>query len=324
MSTDLNPASGSVSIMKRKLIIPVLSLIYLLLAYVTTGIRNDHFLLVAIVNGSFFISKLTRRFITGFSIFVIYWILFDSMKLWPNWSFTEVDILPLYNLEKSWFGIMHEGVLLTPNEFFILHKTTFLDILSASFYLCWVPLPLIFAFYLYNKRKDLFIRFSLAFFFVNILGFIIYYVHPAAPPWYYAEFGNTLNTATKSNAAGLLRFDEYFGINLFADLYSKGSNVFAAMPSLHSAYPLIGFIYAARLSKKYFMYVFGIVSIGIWFSAIYLYHHYTLDIVVGISCAVIGVYILENYILSSTRSRNWLQNFEKAITAASDQEKTVI
>lgn len=314
MSDDLISESTSFAKLKSRFIVPFLSLIYLLLAYLTTGIRNDHVLLVCIVNASFFISPLTRRFITGFSIFVIYWILFDSMKLWPNWSFAEVDIEPIYNLEKSWFGIMHEGSLLTPNEFFNLHQNTFLDLLSSSFYLCWVPLPLIFAFYLYNKRKDLFIRFSLAFFFVNLIGFIIYYSHPAAPPWYYEEFGNTLNTATKSNAAGLLRFDKYFGVNFFADLYSKGSNVFAAMPSLHSAYPLIGFMYASRLKKKYFQIIFGIVSVGIWFSAIYLYHHYTLDIVAGITCAVIGVYILENYVLATERSRKWLKDFEIAIT----------
>lgn len=106
----------------------------------------------------------------------------------------------------------------------------------------------------------------------------------------------------------------------FSDMYSKGSNVFAAMPSLHSAYPLIGFIYASRLNKKYFMYIFGIVSVGIWFSAIYLYHHYTLDIVVGIACAVVGVYILENYILSRERSKKWLMNFEKSITMNLDRE----
>ena len=141
MNTKLNPASSSEKSFKRKLIIPLLSAIYLILAYITTGIRNDHLLLVTIVNASFFISDLTRRFITGFSIFVIYWILFDSMKLWPNWSFAEVDILPIYNLEKNWFGIMHEGVLLTPNEYFNLHQTTFLDILSSSFYLCWALVP---------------------------------------------------------------------------------------------------------------------------------------------------------------------------------------
>jgi membrane-associated phospholipid phosphatase len=152
---------------------------------------------------------------------------------------------------------------------------------------------------------------------VNILGFIIYYTHPAAPPWYYAEFGNVLHTDVKSNAAGLLRFDHYFGITLFADLYSKGSNVFAAMPSLHSSYPLIGFIYASWLSGKYFMYIFGIVSAGIWFSAVYLYHHYTFDILAGISCALVGVTILEKIIFANATVKKMLSSFEKEITKVS-------
>lgn len=314
MIIENNTEGRSTSNLLSKLMVPLLSVLYLIIAHFTTGIRNDHIFLVGIVNASFFISDLTRRFIVGFSIFVIYWILFDSMKLWPNWSFNNVDILPIYNLEKSLFGIHHGSTVLTPNEYFNLHQNVFFDLLCSAFYLCWIPLPLIFAFYLFNYRKDLFLRFSLAFFFVNILGFIIYYTHPTAPPWYYEAYGNVLDTSIKSNAAGLIRFDKYFGITLFEDLYSKGSNVFAAMPSLHSAYPLIGFIYAKRLNKKYFMYIFGIVSIGIWFSAIYLYHHYTLDIIVGISCALLGIAILEKLIFSSNKVEKWLLNFEKSIT----------
>lgn len=320
MSKEINTEGNSIPLLWSKLTIPLLSVLFLFIAFFTTGIRNDHVLLVGIVNASYFISNMTRRFIIGFSIFVIYWIIFDSMKLWPNWSFSEVDILPIYNLEKSLFGIQHGTVILTPNEYLSLHQNTFLDLISSAFYLCWIPLPLIFAFYLFNYRKDLFLRFSLAFFFVNMIGFIIYYTHPAAPPWYYEEFGNILKTSTKSNAAGLIRFDKFFNVTFFEELYSKGSNVFAAMPSLHSAYPLIGFIYASYLQKKYFMFIFGIVSAGIWVSAIYLNHHYILDILVGIACALLGIVILEKIIFPAPKIKNWLMNFEKAITPASNQE----
>ena len=165
MSKEINTEGNSIPLLWSKLTIPLLSVLFLFIAFFTTGIRNDHVLLVGIVNVSYFISNMTRRFIIGFSIFVIYWIIFDSMKLWPNWSFSEVDILPLYNLEKSLFGIQHGSLILTPNEYFNLHQNTFLDLLSSAFYLCWIPLPLIFAFYLFNYRKDLFLRFSLAFFF---------------------------------------------------------------------------------------------------------------------------------------------------------------
>lgn len=322
MNEKIKNEETSGSFNKGIFIVPLLSIVFLILAFFTTGIRNDHFLLVAVVNGSYFISNLTRRFIIGFSIFVVYWVIFDSMKLWPNWSFHNVDILPIYSLEKSIFGINHNGTILTPNEFLSLHHSTFLDLLTSSFYLCWIPLPLTFAFYLFNYRKDLFLRFSLAFFFVNVLGFIIYYTHPAAPPWYYEQFGNVIDTTTKSNAAGLLRFDQFLGVHFFEDLYSKGSNVFAALPSLHSAYPLIGFIYASRLKRKHFKYIFGIVSAGIWFSAIYLYHHYTLDILVGISCALLGVYILETRIFTIPKVQLWLLNYEKLITPTALPEYT--
>ena len=320
MNTTIDTEAGSGKLPKGYWTIPLLSVIFLTIAYFTTGIRNDHIVLVGIVNISYFLSNLTRRFIIGFSIFIIYWIIFDSMKLWPNWSFNSVDIVPIYNFEKSLFGIHHEGVLLTPNEYLKLHHSTFMDLTTSAFYLCWVPLPLIFAFYLYNKRKDLFIRFSLAFFFVNILGFIVYYTHPAAPPWYFEEYGNILHTSIGSNAAGLIRFDQYFGISFFEDMYSKGSNVFAAMPSLHSAYPLIGLVYASRLNKKYFMIIFSIVAAGIWFSAVYLYHHYLLDIIAGIACAILGITILEKFILSAPQVKTWLSNFEKAITPVSRPE----
>ena len=167
------------------LIVPILSVLFIFFAYVTTGIRTDHLVLVVIVNACYYISSSSRRLITGLGILIVYWIIYDSMKTWPNWAFHEVDILPLYNLEKLLFGIRYGNNILTPNEFFLIHSFVPVDILCAVFYLCWMPLPLFFAFYLYSKNKNLFLRFCMAFFIVNCIGFIIYYIHPAAPPWYY-------------------------------------------------------------------------------------------------------------------------------------------
>ena len=263
------------------LLIPFLAILFLLFAKFTTGIRPDHYLLVAIIITFYYISSFTRRLITGLAIIIVYWIIFDSMKACPNWAFNDVDIQPLYDFEKKLFGIIINGDTLVPNEYFLLHTSVAADIICGIFYLGWMPLPLLFAFYLYFKNKNLFLRFCMAFFIVNIFGFIIYYAHPAAPPWYYLEHGNLLDVNTKSNAAGLLRFDQFFGINLFENLYSKGSNVFAAMPSLHASYPLIGLFYAFKQPLKWMRVVFAVVMCGIWFAAIYLTHHYILDVIAG-------------------------------------------
>ena len=296
------------------LIIPLLSLCFLFAVKLTTGLRFDHFLLVGIVNASFYLSGFTRRLITGLGVIIVYWIIFDSMKAWPNYLYNTVHIQSLYDLEKSIFGININGINVTPNEYFLSSPNTFLDILCSVFYLTWVPLPLLFAVYLYSINKNLFLRFCFAFLTVNIIGWIIYYTYPAAPPWYIAEHGPILNTATKSYAAGLLKFDHYFGVHLFENLYAKGSNVFAAMPSLHSSYPMIGLFYALRQPRRWMSIVFALVIIGIWFSAIYLNHHYILDVLAGILCGVTGIIVFEKMILKSEWFSRFFRKYEMAIT----------
>lgn len=236
------------------------------------------------------------------------------MKAWPNWAFNDVDIVPLYHLELKLFGINYNGNIIIPNEYFLIHYSTVMDIVCGLFYLSWMPLPLLFAFYLYFTNKNIFLRFCMAFFIVNIFGFIVYYLHPAAPPWYYLLHGDVLDVTTKSNAASLLRFDKFFGITLFEGLYSKGSNVFAAMPSLHASYPLIGLYYALKQPVRTITIIFAVVMCGIWFSAVYLTHHYILDVIAGILCGVLGISVFEKILLKNRYFDKFMKAYERKIS----------
>jgi hypothetical protein len=285
---------------------------YLLLSALLVGFKTDQLVLIFIFNTLFYISEGTRRFILGFSIFIVYWILFDYMKAFPNYIFNAVHIKDLYGLEKNLFGIHYHGLTLTPNEYWKLNSNAFLDVLTGLFYLMWVPVPLAFATYLFFKNKEQFVRFSLTFVWVNLLGFVLYYAFPAAPPWYVQEHGFTFMAKTAGNTAGLARFDHYFNITLFQGIYSKGSNVFAAMPSLHSSYPVIVAYYGLKNKLGKINIFFFIVMIGIWFSAIYTSHHYTLDVLAGISCAIIGI-ISFNYLIKHSRLKDFVRYYVKRI-----------
>lgn len=271
----------------------LVSAIYLLLSVWLVGFKTDQLVLIAIFNGLYYSSGITRKFITGFSIFIVYWIIFDYMKAFPNYTFREVHIEALYRAEKALFGITTTGGQLTPNEYFKLHHFTVGDWLSGIFYLCWVPVPLLFAAYLFFKERSLFLRFALAFFVVNMIGFVAYYVYPAAPPWYVQEHQFNFIASTAGNTAGLKRFDELAGVPVFQSLYAKGSNVFAAMPSLHSAYPVIVLYYGIKGGYRYASIIFAAVMAGIWCSAVYTSHHYVLDVLAGIGCAVAGIFLVE-------------------------------
>jgi len=290
------------------------SALYLILTSFFIGFKTEQIILILLFNILYYLSPLTRKFILGFLIFIVFWILFDSMKAFPNYRFNIVHIKELYFAEKKWFGINSHGTILTPNEFAQLHTTTGLDVIAGLFYLNWVPIPLIFAFYLFRKNKMQFLYFSLSFLLVNIIGFIIYYIYPAAPPWYVQKYGFLLNINTPGNTAGLGRFDIFFGINLFGSLYAKSSNVFAAMPSLHSAYPVIVFYYGLKNKLGYINILFFIFMIGIWFAAIYSFHHYTLDVLVGVLCAIMTLFIFNYILVKQTGFKSFLIKYSNVIS----------
>lgn len=270
---------------------------YLLLSKILIGYKVEQLILVLLFNILFYLSHPIRKFITGFSIFIVFWIIFDYMKAFPNYHYNTVHIESLYNAEKQLFGIHFNGVLLTPNEFWLHHTNTFLDIMSGIFYLCWMPVPLFFAGWLFfTNRREQFMLFSLTFLFVNLIGFIGYYVYPAAPPWYVQQYGFDFIPHTPGNTAGLHRFDDFFHTGIFSALYSKSSNVFAAMPSLHSAYPVIVLYYGLKNKLGPINIFFAMVVTGIWFAAIYSSHHYVLDVIAGVGCAALGIFIFQKWI----------------------------
>ncbi|HEU4903314.1 MAG TPA: phosphatase PAP2 family protein [Flavisolibacter sp.] len=276
------------------------SLLYFAISFFLIGFKTDQLVLVAIFNFFYFASKATRRFIIGFSIFIAYWIIFDYMKAFPNYRYNDVHIASLYHMEKSFFGIHWNNVFLTPNEFFAHNTATSLDILSGIFYLCWVPVPLAFAAAMFFRNRTAFFQFSLTFLLVNLLGFAGYYLYPAAPPWYVAQYGFSFHPGTPGNTAGLARFDNFFGISVFKGIYAKSSNVFAAMPSLHAAYMMIVLFYGVKFRLGFWNILFAIIMLGIWFSAIYSGHHYVLDILAGILCAVLGIIVFQVWLKTTT------------------------
>lgn len=313
METAESRDEASLFAPKRLVTVLLLTFAYLLLSTWLVGFKTDQAYLALLFNGCYFASRISRKFITGFIIFIVFWIIFDFMKAFPNYLYNEVHMADLYGAEKKIFGILHEGKLITPNEYFITHHTAFLDVLTGFFYLCWVPVPLLFAAFLFFRSRRAFLEFSLTFLLVNLLGFVIYYIYPAAPPWYVQQHGFDFVAATKGNTAGLERFDAYFNTGIFHSLYSKSSNVFAAMPSLHSAYPVIVLYYGWKNRLGWMNLFFAIVMLGIWLAAVYNSHHYVLDVVAGIACAVAGIYFFQWILQRSERAARLIQMFVRTI-----------
>ena len=255
--------------------------------------------------------KPTRKFAMALTPWLVFACSYDGMRLLPNYEVNPIDTRGIYEAEKSLFGIGTAAGTLIPGEWFYLHNCAFADFMAGFFYLCWVPVPLGFAIYLYLKgKREMYLRFSLAFLFVNLVGFVGYYIHPAAPPWYALDYGFTPVLHTPGNMAGLARFDALTGLPVFHALYGQNANVFAAVPSLHASYMLVATVYAVLgRSRRWLVVLFAFICIGIWFTAVYTCHHYIIDVLLGIVTALVGVALTEWVLAHNARGRRWTDRY---------------
>ncbi|GAB4495814.1 MAG: phosphatase PAP2 family protein [Saprospiraceae bacterium] len=276
------------------------------------GLRTEHVFLYFLLVGAYYVHPSARRVVVAFAPFVVYWIMYDSMRIFPNYEVNPVHVAEPYYFEKQWFGINTPEGRLTWNEFFKERHIPALDIVTGFFYLSWVPIPLIFALWLLYNNKPLFLKFSYCFLYVNIIGIIIYYLYPAAPPWYVEQYGFDLIYNTPGNSAGLSEFDRLLDVKIFAGMYSKNASVFAAIPSLHAAFPVMCLLYGWRLRKKWLNLFFAILVAGIWFSAVYSRHHYIIDVLLGGAVAVFSYFTFE-YLSEKTFLKRRLEELEQQI-----------
>ena len=253
----------------------------------------------------------TRKLALALTPWLVFACSYDWMRLLPNYEVNPIDVRGLYDAEKALFGIGTEAARQIPSEYFAQHHCGIADFMAGLFYLCWVPVPLGFAIYLYLKGdKKSYLRFSLAFLFVNLLGFCGYYIHPAAPPWYAMNYGFEPVLNTPGNVAGLGRFDAMTGLGIFHGLYGKNANVFAAVPSLHAAYMLIATIYAVvSRQRKTTVVIVAFIGLGIWWTAVYSGHHYIIDVMLGIATTIVGIVLLEKVLLRLPTLQKGLQSY---------------
>ena len=286
--------------------------IYLLWTSIFVGQRQDHLYFAVFVAIMFFLTERTHKFSVGFIFFIIFWVLYDSLQVLPNYTVSQIRVLEPYEIEKSLFGVQNGTEIITPNEYFFANTNPVLSFISGLFYLFWVPLPLFYAFYLLVNDPRASINFSFVFLLTNLVGFVGYYTYPAAPPWYVYYHGFEVDFSTPGNAALLLLFDEMIGVGIYEGMYNQNNNVFAAIPSLHSAFPVLLVIFAARKKQWLATGFFTLVMLGIWFGAVYSGHHYIIDVILGAFCAIFA-FLLFDKLLIRTRLKIWLETLSSYV-----------
>jgi len=273
------------------------------------GFRPDHLVVIFLVL-AYYGGPRTQSLYRFFLPFTLFLALYDSQGYYADLIRGEVRVTEPYQFDMTFFGIETSEGRVLPSQWLQNHTHPVLDVITSFGYIIFVPISLgvaiYYRFYLASRNKSLLDEETIktkvhalmwGMFWLNILCCSTYYWYPAAPPWYVEQYGlGPAQLDALPSAAGALRVDEIFGVDLVSSWYSRVPNVFGAIPSGHVAFPLLCVYFAFKLSslRVFCLLYFFLVC----FSAVYLNHHYILDVLWGAAYGLLVAWSMDRFYCS--------------------------
>jgi membrane-associated phospholipid phosphatase len=251
----------------------------------TVGLRPEHLALAALALVLTWAGEGPRRFLAVHAPFALTGLVYDLSRL----VFTRragVHVGDLWSAERALFGVDTASGRAALVDLAAARPHPALDLVCGAAYLLYVAAVFCTTAYLFRRDRARAARLAWGFFAANLIGWTIWLLYPAAPPWYVDRYGlGPVVLDAASDPAGASRFDALVGLPMFAAYYAKSANIFGAMPSLHVAYATLPATAVWPLGAHWR------VAAVAWpllmaFAAVYFRHHYLLDVLAGVAVAL--------------------------------------
>ena len=288
--------------------------VYLVLINQLIRVRPDHVFIALMLFVLALGKGRMKQFTIDWAPWIIFWICYDMMRGVADNLRGAINVVLPYKVELAIFGPLFGGVLPC---FYLqdlqqaLQGTLLKNIFDASgglFYTLHFGLPLILGWVFWHTTDDrkMFYRFVWTMTLLNFSALATFMIYPAAPPWYVYSFGFGQPPHTSYwglGAGALVNVDKMIGMNFFQTLWGGfNPNHFAAIPSLHGAYPAA----VAFFTYKKFHRWPGLLllyPLGVWYSAVYLNQHYIIDLIIGVGYLAVAYLIADRILIPKVFSR---------------------
>lgn len=263
---------------------------YIALCFATGTLKTHHWFLLIALPAAVFFQERGRKFFRDFWPLFAFWLVYDRLRLIQPLLLDRVAVGWPYELERWAFGWMAGGD--APAHAGRAWLGAHLDTLagsSLSFALQFIyfshlfvlPLMLYYFWHRGHTRADdrlQFINHIRSFTMLHFTGMFIYVALPVAPPWWvslhhFARPTAELIAQTKMTAA--------MDGAIVQGTIQSAAVWFAAVPSLHGAYPVLMLLLALRIKNPFVTAALSLYTLAMFASTVLLNQHYIIDLLAG-------------------------------------------
>jgi membrane-associated phospholipid phosphatase len=233
---------------------------------------------VAVLSGRFL------GFLRDWVPFVVIFLGWEFMRaVAPNAGFAP-HVADLAHLESGLFG-GHVPTAVLQQALDVGTGGRVIEYAATVVYFGHFAFPFAVGMVLWLVDRVQFVRFTTALMGMALVAFVIFLLVPTAPPWYAEQqgviggFHRIIGTTLPSAVS------RYYN--------SLNPNPVAAFPSLHAAFPFLGFLALRRAYPRAAWLAFA-WCILVWFSVVFLGEHYVVDVIAGVALAAISWWVMMN------------------------------
>jgi len=235
-----------------------------------------------------------RRFFLDWAPLFAFWLVYDRLRLVQPLLYFRVAVDHPFLIERAAFGWLARGTVPAHAAFAWLASNqgtlaTCIEWAAQIVYfshLFVVPLAIFALWLLGSTRKryrTAFLRHVRAFTVLNFSAIVVYLLLPVAPPWWV-----TLNGMTPPTVELVAHADVAAAMHgaLIQGMIRNASQLFAALPSLHGAYPVLLLLLFPRNKGRSASAALALYACAMWTSTVVLNQHYVIDLVAGAFLAI--------------------------------------
>lgn len=235
-----------------------------------------------------------RRFFADWVPLFAFWLVYDRLRLVQPLLYSRVAVERPLAIEHWVFGWLTGGAVPAhaANAWLATHSgspvAAFLWTAQLVYFSHLVVVPLVLlSLWLAGAsnpiRRASFTRHLRAFTLLNFGAVAIYLLLPVAPPWWV-----TLNGMAQPDTYLVAHTDMTQAMQgtLVQGMIRNASQWFAALPSLHGAYPVLLFLLCSGKRKRGIRFGIVVYSCAMWTATVVLNQHYIIDLMAGAVLAV--------------------------------------